>query len=132
MAIRVAITILCGVGLYTALFMLAKTRADERGELTEPSVVQSSRARLIGPPNALLGTWYYPLAALGVWVAWALHLPWLVLAIAIVSLAPAIFSIILAHSLLFITKRACPYCWTAHATNWLLTPLLFWLFKISY
>jgi uncharacterized membrane protein len=132
MPIRIAITILCGVGLHTALFMLAKSRRAERGELTEPSVVESPRARLFGPPNALLGAFYYPAAALGVWFAWALHLPWLVLAIAIVSIGPAVVSLVLAYSLLFVTRRACPYCWTAHATNWLLVPLFFWLYNLSY
>jgi len=132
MPIRIAITILCGVGLYTALFMLAKTRRAERGELTEPSVVESPRARLVGPPNALLGALYYPAAVIAVWLGWALHLPWLVLAVAIVSIGPAVFSLILGHSLLFITRRACPFCWTAHATNWLLVPLFFWLYNLSY
>ena len=132
MPIRIAITILCGVGLYTALFMLAKTRRAERGELTEPSVLELPRARLFGPPNALLGTLYYPAAAIAVWLGWALHLPGLVLAVAIVSIGPAIVSLILGHSLLFITRRACPFCWTAHATNWLLLPLFFWLYNLSY
>ena len=107
--------------------MLAKLRRAERGELTEPSVVESPRARLVGPPNSLLGAWFYAAVVLGVWLAWALHAPWLVLVVALVSLAPAIFSVILAYSLLFVTRSACPYCWTAHTTNWLLTPLLFWL-----
>lgn len=112
--------------------MLAKTRRAERGELTEPSVVESPRARLAGPPNALLGAWYYPAAAAGVWVAWWLHAPWIALVVAIVSLVPAGFSVVLAYSLLFITRRACPVCWTAHATNWLLAVLLFRIFNLSY
>ena len=32
---KAIITLLCGVGLYASLFMLAKTRRAERGELTE-------------------------------------------------------------------------------------------------
>jgi len=132
MPIRIAITILCGVGLYAALFMLAKTRRAERGELTEPSVVESPRARLFGPPNALLGVLYYPAAAIGMWLAWALHLPWLLLTVAIVSIGPAVVSLVLGYSLLFVTRRACPFCWTAHATNWLLSALIFCLYNLSY
>jgi uncharacterized membrane protein len=112
--------------------MLAKTRRDERGELTEPSVVQSPRARLFGPPNAQLGTYYYPAVVVGVWLGWGLDLPWLALVVAVVSLLPAAVSVILAYSLLFVTKRPCPYCWSAHVTNWLLSGLLFALFKLSY
>ena len=99
MPIRIAITILCGVGLYTALFMLAKTRRDERGELTEPSVVQSPRARLFGPPNAQLGAYYYPAVVAGIWLAWATHLRWIVLAVAIVSALPALASVVLFERL---------------------------------
>jgi len=132
MPIRIAITILCGVGLYTALFMLAKSRRAERGELKEPSVVETPRARLLGPPNSLLGTLYYPSVVVAVWLAWALHLPWLVLGVAVVSIGPVIVSAILGYSLLFVTRRSCPYCWTAHATNWSLLPLLLWLFNLSY
>jgi uncharacterized membrane protein len=112
--------------------MLAKTRRAERGELTEPSVVQSPRARLVGPPNALLGAWYYPAAAAGTWAAWALHSQAIALTVLAVSLVPAAFSIVLAYSLLFVTRRSCPVCWTAHATNWLLAILFFQLFKLSY
>jgi len=112
--------------------MLAKSRRAERGELTEPSVVESSRARLFGPPNALLGAFYYPAAAIAVWLAWALHLPWLVPAVAVVAIGPAVVSLILGYSLLYVTRRPCPYCWTAHATNWLLLVLFLWLIELSY
>ncbi len=116
------ITILCGVGLYASVFMLAKTRRAERGLLEGPSVVQSPRARLFGGlPNALLGNAYYPLVVLLVWVR---PLPLaLDLAIAAAALA-AVTSAFLAYSLLFVTRRACPYCWSAHAANWLLLAAL--------
>ena len=61
---KAVITLLCGVGLYASLFMLAKTRRAERGELAEASVVQTPRARLYGgASNALLGAVYYPAVA---------------------------------------------------------------------
>jgi len=125
------ITVLCGVGLYASVFMLRKTRRDERGELSDPSVVQLPRARLFGStPNALLGTWYYPALALTAWTARA---PWQAALLLLVSAFAAAVSAVLAYSLLFQTRRPCAYCWTAHATNWLLLLCnVFLLFKLSY
>ena len=124
--LEAAITVLCGVGLYVSLFMLAKTRRAERGLLTEPSVVQTPRARLYGGvPNAVLGVVYYAALAVAVWVVRSRAGAAVVLAA--VAFA-AITSVVLAYSLLFVTRRACPYCWTGHAINWslaILTPLLF-------
>ncbi len=121
MLIEMAITVLCGVGLYASLFMLGKARRAARGELHEPSVVQTPRARLFGGvSNALLGTWYYPLLAIAAW----LPLPHpLALAVFAVVLLAAGTSLVLAYSLLFITRRPCPYCWSSHAVNWLLVLL---------
>lgn len=129
MLLRMVITVLCGVGLYTSLFMLGKTRRDERGLLSEPSVVQTPRARLFGGlPNALLGALYYPLMAAGVWIALA-HVPALELALLAVSAVAAATSLVLAYSLLFVTKMPCPYCWASHAVNWLLFSLCFCLVR---
>ncbi|MBV8116850.1 MAG: hypothetical protein JOZ01_02665, partial [Candidatus Eremiobacteraeota bacterium] len=65
---RLLITVLCGVGLYASLFMLAKTRRAGRGALKEPSVVQTPRARLVGGiPNAAYGAVYYLLLGIAVW-----------------------------------------------------------------
>lgn len=123
---KAIITLLCGVGLYASLFMLAKTRRAQRGELDEPSVVQSPRARLLaGLPNALLGTLYYPLLAAAVWFA-PRTAAVAIGVLAAVTLAAAV-SLVLAWSLLFVTRRPCRYCWTAHAVNWSLLPLCFWL-----
>ena len=125
--VKTTITLLCGVGLYASLFMLAKTRRAERGELTEPSVVQSPRARLYGGlPNALLGAAYYPLVVAAVWIGPAR--PFAIAVVAAVAVA-AVTSLVLAYSLLFVTKRPCPYCWTAHAINWSLALLVPWLLK---
>ena len=118
MLLRVVITVLCGVGLYASLFMLAKTRRAELGLLEEPSVVQRPAARLYGGvPNALLGSLYYPALAVAIWF----HLEHAVSLIVLTIVAfAALTSAVLAYSLLFVTKRPCPYCWTAHAVNWLL------------
>lgn len=124
MIVRAVITVLCGVGLYTSLFMLDKYGRAARGELREPSVVQSPRAHLLGIPNTLLGALYYPLLAIGIWL-----LPWPWAAVLLVAaLAAALMSAFLAYSLLFITRSSCPYCWASHVANWALLVLCIHLF----
>jgi uncharacterized membrane protein len=116
MALRAIITVLCGVGLYASLFMLRKTFAAAHGELTERSVVQTPRARLFGGvPNALLGAIYYPALAIAIWFATG-RVALEVLAVPV--LAAALTSLVLAYSLLFITRMPCPFCWTSHVINW--------------
>jgi uncharacterized membrane protein len=111
-------TLLCGVGLYASLFMLRKTIRAERGELAEPSVVQTARARLFGgTPNALLGAIFYPAAALAVWLT---GLPGIHAGLIVATGLAAATSAFLAYSLLFVTRMPCVYCWTSHAVNWLL------------
>ena len=128
--LRAVITLLCGVGLYVSLFMLAKTRRAERGELLEPSVVTTPQARLYaGLPNSLLGTAFYPALAAACW--WTDLAP-VAVAVACAMGFAAITSVALAYSLLFITKRPCPYCWTGHTINWSLALLIAFLIKISY
>jgi len=109
--------------------MLRKLRRAERGELTEPSVVRSPRARLFGPPNSTFGVWYYLLLAGALWAIplFGLSGAW-VAVLAAVALVPAAVSAALAYSLLFVTRASCPYCWTAHVVNWLLPPLLLTLY----
>jgi uncharacterized membrane protein len=122
MVVRVVVTVLSGVGLYVSLFMLGKTRRAERGELEEPSVVQTARARLYGGvPNALLGVLYYPALVAGIWL---LHQRAAAGALVAVAVFAAATSVVLAYSLLYVTKRSCPYCWTAHAINWSLAIVL--------
>lgn len=119
--IRLAVTLLAAIGLYTSGFMFAKSQRAERGEIREPSVVKRPAARLfLGIPNALFGLLYYAFAASAVWLPVAV-LSWLLLAAA---LAAALTSLYLAYSLLFITRMPCPFCWTSHAINWLLLVLL--------
>ena len=108
------ITVLCAVGFYASVFMFRKHLRSERGELKERSVVQSPRAKLFaGIPNSLIGLIYYPVLAMASWLqpAW-LH----VAALAAAALAAGT-SAYLAYSLLFVTKRSCPYCFTSHAVN---------------
>ena len=128
---RILITVLCGVGLYASLFMLGKSRRAQRGELTEPSVVQTPRARLYGGvPNAAIGLIYYLLLGFGVWLATA---RWEFAALALASVAAAATSAVLAYSLLFVTRMPCPYCWTSHVVNAALAVCtIIDLFKISY
>jgi uncharacterized membrane protein len=124
---KTIVTLLCGVGLYTSLFMLAKTRRAQRGQLSEPSVVETPRARLFGGlPNALLGAIYYLTLAVAIWIV---RTPGFALALFGMVAFAALTSLILAYSLLFITCRPCPYCWTAHTVNWALALLSFWILR---
>jgi uncharacterized membrane protein len=125
MIVRAVITVLCGVGLYTALFMLRKSIRAARGEIRGPSVVKTPRAHLFGVPNSLLGAFYYPAVAVAVWFV---HSQVAEVVLLVVAFAAAATSVVLAYSLVFITRRECPFCWTSHAVNWALLFLLGWLF----
>ena len=125
MIVRAVITVLCGVGLYTSLFMLRKSIRAARGEILGPSVVKTPRAQLFGVPNSFLGSLYYPAVALAVWFV---HSPLAAIVLLVIVLLAAATSVALAYSLLFITRRACPYCWTSHGVNWALLLLCCWLF----
>jgi uncharacterized membrane protein len=123
--VRLVISVLCAVGFYASVFMLRKSMLAGQGRLAEPSVVQTPRAKLFaGLPNALFGALYFPALAAVSWVTTA-RLP-LYLAIGAAACAAAT-SAYLAYSLLFITKRSCPFCWMAHAVNWALLATLPWL-----
>lgn len=126
--VRLIISVLCAVGFYASVFMLRKSIADARGTLREPSVVQSPRARLFGGvPNALIGTLYYPgLAA----VAWAAGGTAILAAAEAAALAAAAVSVYLAYSLTYVTRKSCPYCWTAHVVNWALAAAVPWLMAL--
>jgi uncharacterized membrane protein len=125
MVIRAVITLLCGVGLYASLFMLNKSLRAARGEIRGPSVVKSPRAHLFGVPNSLLGALYYPAVAFSIWsVRGTVEI--IVVLAAVVAAAGT--SVVLAYSLLRITRRECPYCWTSHVVNWSLLVLCLLLF----
>jgi uncharacterized membrane protein len=105
--------------------MLRKSTLAEQGRLTEPSVVQTPRAKLFaGLPNAVFGILYYPAIAAVSWIAKS-ALP-LFFALGAVVFAAAT-SAYLAYSLIFVTRRSCPYCWTAHVANWGLLATVSWL-----
>jgi len=122
MIFRVTTLLLCALGLYVSAFMLRKTMRLARGGGSEPSVVQSPRARVAGGvPNALLGLFYYAALALAS-LLWAVPGVW-PLGVA-AALGAAGFSAYLAYSLLFVTRMACAYCWTGHVVNWMLLALV--------
>jgi uncharacterized membrane protein len=127
--VRWVICVLCAVGFYASVFMLRKSVRAARGELTEPSVVQSPRARLFGgTPNALVGVLYYPALAAASWTTRSPFILWCAVA---ATLAAAATSGYLAYSLLFVTKRSCAYCWTAHGVNWALLATVPWLLVLT-
>ncbi|MBC5805606.1 MAG: vitamin K epoxide reductase family protein [Candidatus Eremiobacter antarcticus] len=115
------IAALCLAGLYVSIHMLAKQRAAQRGELTEPSVVQTPRARVAGFSNALFGIAYYSLMLVA---AALLQAPLVAAAALAAACLAAAFSLYLAYSLLFVTRMSCAYCWTGHVINWLLLAAL--------
>jgi uncharacterized membrane protein len=126
MVVRTVITVLCGVGLYASLFMLRKSIRATRGEILGPSVVKTPRARLFfGVPNSFLGLLYYPAVVLAVWLV---HSPLAAAILLLVVFFAAATSVALAYSLLFVTRLACPYCWTSHLVNWALLLLCCRLF----
>jgi uncharacterized membrane protein len=127
--VRWVISVLCAVGFYASVFMLSKSLRAQRGELDAPSVVQTPRAKLFaGVPNALIGTLYYPAIALVSWIFPLRPLLWCAIAAAAFAAATSVY---LAYSLLFVTRRSCPYCWTAHVVNWALLASVPWLIVLT-
>lgn len=131
MDIRVVVTVLSAFGLYASVFMQRKARLAGKGLLAEPSVVQTSRARLLfGMTNASFGIAYYLALGAGIWFVTQ---PWQAAIALTASVAAGTMSVFLAYSLLFVTKMPCPYCWTSHTINWLLVLCnLLELIKISH
>jgi len=121
--LRIAIAGLCAIGIYISLFMARKFDAARRGELAEPSVVTSPRARVGGVPNARIGLMYYTLLLVASPFTTPSH-PLVLGASLVASVLAALASLFLAYSLLLITRQPCSYCWTGHAINWALLVLL--------
>ena len=122
---RTVITVLCAIGFYASVFMLRKSVRAARGELAEPSVVQTERARLfLGLPNSAIGMLYYCAVAL---VSWLTRDTAALAAVFGAAVLAACVSLYLAYSLLFVTRRSCPYCWAGHLVNWALLPAIAWL-----
>ncbi len=103
--------------------MYRKALRAQRGELTEPSIVETPAATIFfGQPNALYGLLFYgtmlastpftdsSTVRLGRKVATGLA---------------ASSSLYLMYSLLFITKMECPYCWTGHGLNMVILASIF-------
>jgi uncharacterized membrane protein len=127
--VRWVISVLCAVGFYASVFMLSKSLRAARGELTEASVVQTPRAKLFaGVPNALIGTLYYPALALVSCMILSRPVLWCAVAAAAFAAGTSAY---LGYSLLFVTKRSCRYCWTAHAVNWALLASVPWLIVLT-
>ena len=115
---RFVIIALCAVGLFVSVAMQGKTLRAARGELTEPSVVQSPRARLIGgAANSAIGIAYYGLMIVA---SFFFSIPVVRYAALAAAVAAATLSVYLAYSLLFVTRMPCLNCWTGHVLNWLL------------
>ncbi|MBV8365277.1 MAG: vitamin K epoxide reductase family protein [Candidatus Eremiobacteraeota bacterium] len=122
LVISICITVLCVVGLYVSSHMYAKSLRYEYGAGEGPSVVESPRARILGGiPNSAYGLAYYGAMLIA---SWALHIPFIWIGALVAASAAALMSAYLAYSLLFKTKRQCPYCWTSHALNWSILVLL--------
>src|SRR5438270_6244073 len=114
-------TAVCAVGLYASVFMLRKWARGRRGELTEPSVVQSASATAIaGIPNAALGAAYYAAVGIGVWFS----APAVCGVLLVAAVCAAALSAFLGYRLLFLVKMPCPFCWTGHVANIALLALL--------
>ena len=116
---------LCAVGLYVSIYMQRKVMLARAGALTEASVVQTPRARIVGGvPNSAFGIAYYVLIALA---SFALSVPGVRIAALIAASLAAAMSLYLAYSLLFVTKMPCVNCWTGHVVNWALLVVLIFL-----
>jgi len=128
LVVRSIITLLCAAGLYASVFMQRKSVRAAHGEVPGPSVVKLRRAKLFGGiPNSALGIVYYVALPALVWSTSSLVALSLALAAAVTAAGTSLY---LAYSLLFITRRECPYCWTAHAANWSLAACVAVLFFV--
>lgn len=117
-----ALLLLCAVGFFAALHMERRAQLARRGALREESVVRSPRARVIlGASNAAIGAVYYVALAAA---SFFLSVPAVGAAALAAATLAALLSLYLAYSLIYVTRMACRYCWTAHAVNWLLLVLL--------
>jgi len=114
-AARAVVVACCAIGFFASRTMHAKAEADQRGELREPSVVQTPRARLFGGvDNALIGLAFYPAVVIAVFF---LSVPAVRIAALIAAAAATAVSLYLLYSLLFVTRMKCTNCLIAHACN---------------
>ena len=80
------------------------------------SIVFTPQARLLGPPNSLLGQGYYAAILVGAPLGALSHQPWLMLYLG-ASLITVGLGIVLTYTLLFVTRVPCRLCFTSHAIN---------------
>ena len=96
-----------------AAWLPAVCRLDER---TCASVVFTPQARLLGPPNSVLGQFYYAVLIVAAVAGVLDTAPWsyglLAAAAATVGLAAY-----LAYALLWVLRVRCPLCFASHAIN---------------
>lgn len=78
---------------------------------------RSPQAALLGPPNSLLGLFYYPALGLGLALGWPVLLLWLG------AFAAGLMSSVLAFILLK-NQLECRICWLGHACNTVLLAAL--------
>ena len=113
--LHVVLLLCCCIGFVVSMMMHRKAAADRAGLLTEASVVQTPRARLVGGvDNAAIGMIYYPAVAIG---SFFFSNSLVFFAVAGAALLALLVSLYLAYSLLFITKMSCPLCMTSHVLN---------------
>lgn len=113
---RLTVLALCAVGLYVSIYMERKAVLARRGALTEASVVQTPRARVIGAlPNSSVGIAYYLLLAIATFF---FAVPGVYVAALVAAALAGVMSLYLAYSLLFVTRMPCVNCWTGHIVNW--------------
>jgi uncharacterized membrane protein len=126
-ALATTVIVLSLVGLYLAAYfsliyyhlvkadsgMLPRVcRLEERSCKT---VLETKYARVFGPPNSLLGVFYYVIVVVLVGGNFLAGL----IGIGLVAVAwfTVVLGIFLIYSLFFIIKIPCPICITAHAIN---------------
>ena len=93
------------------------------GEQTCASIVFTPRARLLGPPNSLLGQIFYVGLLIGLTLG-VLDDPTLSRAYLGASLVTVALGVFLSYSLLFVTRVPCKLCFTSHGINFVIFGLL--------
>ena len=95
------------------------------GERTCASIVFTPTARVLGPPNSVLGLLFYATLASGAASGGLDHPPIRLAALGATGFA-LLVSLYLTYSLLFVTRVTCVLCFASHAINLLLFAVLVW------
>lgn len=130
----IPIIILSSIGLLISLYFTLVYRGVLRSDSTMIpqfcrmdnesclSIIKTREARIIGIPNFYLGILFY-LAILAVALFPALT-PYVLDSLKIASGFTVIVGIVLSYTLLFVMKKNCVLCFTAHVVNLILFVLL--------